>query len=87
MIIIVAKKLKYRMLQALRMMFALAILIILIVQLVSAIRSVEINNELKEEYPGGNPIKVEQDVTTHEHDHESTLDSLLKKLKDYYRGE
>ncbi|MBO8137802.1 MAG: hypothetical protein H0Z40_06670 [Desulfotomaculum sp.] len=84
MIILVVKKLKYRLLQMLRLMFALAILIILVMQLVNTIKSIQIEEE---HFPGGEPVKVEQGVTAHQHQENSFLEKLLDKLGKYHRGD
>ncbi|MBM7854700.1 hypothetical protein JOC37_001078 [Desulfohalotomaculum tongense] len=87
MIIIVAKKLRYRVIQVLRMLFALAILIVLVAQLINTIKSAGISKELNNRYPGGSSIKVEQEVITDREEHKNTLDKLLEKLKAYHRGQ
>lgn len=87
MIIVIVHRLKKWLLQALRLSFVLAILIILIIQLLNVINSSRLPGDIKKEQPGGTPVKLENIIPVHrhhdncEHDH-----GLLDRLKEYYKG-
>ncbi|WP_031515158.1 hypothetical protein [Desulfofalx alkaliphila] len=87
MIIVVMHKLKRRLLQALRLMFVLAILILLLVQLLNVIKSTAVPGDIKNEQPGGMPVRIENILPVHRHDDNCQgQGDLIDKLKDYYRG-
>ncbi len=89
MIIIVLHKVKRRLMQILRMLFALSILVLLAAHLWGVIKSIDLPNHKNEHKPHGNPMKVEQSVPVtqpEEGEEQNFLDYLLQKLTDYHHG-
>jgi hypothetical protein len=83
------QKIKNRMMQLLRMLFVLAILIILVAQLLDAIKLINIKNDSLQ----GGFVQVESNepanssASEKEMSEDGWFESLLNMLKNYYRGE
>lgn len=83
--IIIIHKIKNRLLQLARMMFVLAIIFILIVQLVETIKAVNWKSQADQHRSlWVNQAIVEQSEGNGE---QHILDRLLNRLRDYHRGE
>ncbi|MEG6616294.1 hypothetical protein V6C27_07630 [Peptococcaceae bacterium 1198_IL3148] len=90
MFIVVMQKIKDKMMQLLRMLFVLAILIILVVQLWETVKSID----MEDKPPQGDAVRVELNNISVYGDHQEAekragdwFNGLLNKLKNYHRGE